>query len=232
MTTGAIAVPRGCGTRKKGGIYFETGLSPYGQPLEYFIVDPPVLLDGWDLSSVGVQLIERDGITHILDWVGSKHYPNVADYLEEVRRFGLSRRLSKTLDFSRITSQTRILLVHARAWIDNFQEYQTWDCPKEYPFHTPEVLPHEPEDHKRMCAGVWWQDIEQGVPQEGDRLVRRELPSFTYYGHCRPEGVTPQHRPAIFASFPCTRLVVVKGNHDEALEKASQANVDVSEVDE
>ncbi len=212
MTTGAIAIARGCGTRKQGGIYFETGLSPYGQPLEYFIADPPILVDNWNLSALGVQLIARQGITHIVDWVGSKHYPNVADYLEEVRRFGLSRRLAKTLDFSRLTKQTRILLVHARAWVENFTAYGEWTCPKDFSHHLPEVLRHEPEADKRMCAGVWWQDIEGGVPQEGDPLlIQREMPSFSYTGRRCPEGVKPQYRPAIFASFPCTRLVVVKG---------------------
>ena len=82
MTTGAIAVRRGCGTRKKGGIYFETGLGSYGKPLEHFIIDPPILVNDWSLSPLGVQLVERDGVTHIVDWVGSEHYPNVADYLE------------------------------------------------------------------------------------------------------------------------------------------------------
>ncbi|MBW4554196.1 MAG: hypothetical protein KME35_24300 [Aphanocapsa sp. GSE-SYN-MK-11-07L] len=234
MTPGAIAVTRGCGTRKQGGIYFETGLSPYGQTLEYFIADPPILVDNWNLSAVGVQLIERQGVTHIVDWVGSKHYPNVADYLEEVRRFGLSRRLAKTLDFSRLTKQTRILLVHARAWVENFTEYRAWTCPKDLAHHLPDVLRQEPEADKRMCAGVWWQDIEGGISQTGDPLqVKREMPSFSYSGRCRPEGVKPQYRPAIFASFPCSRLVVVKGQgFEESYQRASRAQVEITEVDQ
>jgi hypothetical protein len=232
MTSSAIAIRRGCGTRKKGGIYFETGLSPYGHPLEYFIIDPPIPVDGWNLSPLGVQLIERDGVTHIIDWVGSEHYPNVADFLEEVRRFGLSRRLSRNLDFSRITSQTRILLVHARAWVENFHEYKNWVCPKGYAHHTPAILPHEIEDNQRMCAGVWWQDLEQGTLQDETGIVHREMPSFTYTAHKRPEHITPQYRPAIFASFPCSRLVVVKGDHEQSLDAAQQASVEVTEVDQ
>lgn len=236
----AIPVVRGCGTRKKGGIYFETGLSPNGQPLEYFIIDPPILVEDWNLSPVGVQLIERNGVTHIIDWVGSEHYPNVADFLEEVRRFGLSRRLSSSLDFSRISERTRILLVHARAWVDNFQEYGSWTCPKEFPGHKPEVLRQEPEPDKRMCAGVWWEDIEGGEPPRATRLhgewdqqdVERRMPSFSYLARQRPEQVTPQYRPAIFASFPCSRLVVVKGDHETNLDTARKAGVNVAEVEE
>lgn len=52
---------------------------PVSQPL-HFLCDPPVLVDDWHLSPVGVQLIERNGITHIIDWVGSMYYPNVADF--------------------------------------------------------------------------------------------------------------------------------------------------------
>ena len=62
------------------------------------------------LSPIGVQLVERDGVWHILDWIGSEHYPNVADFLEEVRRFGLSRRLAKTVDFSKLTERSKILV--------------------------------------------------------------------------------------------------------------------------
>ncbi len=142
MSINAIPVARGCAPRKSGGVYFECGFSPSGQPVEHFLCDPPVLVDDWHLSPVGVQLIERNGVTHIVDWVGSMHYPNVADFIEEVRRFGLSRRLSSKLDFSRITPQTRILLVHQRAYVDNFEEYQTWSCPKHLPGHAVDVLPH------------------------------------------------------------------------------------------
>lgn len=63
MSINAIPVTRGCSPRKSGGVYFETGISDKGQPVEYFLCDPPVPVDDWHLSPVGVQLIERNGIT-------------------------------------------------------------------------------------------------------------------------------------------------------------------------
>src|SRR5579862_2920010 len=99
-TTKAIPVIRGCGQRVKGGLYIECGLSAGGQPLEYFLIDPPQLLDGRALgiTPVGTKLIEFGGATHVVDWVGSKSYKGVCDFVEEVRKFGLSRRIACNSD--------------------------------------------------------------------------------------------------------------------------------------
>lgn len=44
---------RGCGKRVPAGIYAETRLSPGGQPVETFIVDPPKRIDiqSWGLTA-------------------------------------------------------------------------------------------------------------------------------------------------------------------------------------
>jgi hypothetical protein len=227
---GAIAVPRGCGERVSGGIYAECGFSPLGAPLEDFLMDPPIQIPaGLNLSAIGVQLVERtepDGrsVWHIFDWVGECHYPNVADFLEELRRFGMSRRLPSTLDFSKITPESRHILVHARAWVENCAEYRKWICPQRIPHHAPG------EDFQGCCAGVWWRDIEQRS-FEG-KLILREMPSFSYWGYSRPEGIEPEYRPAFFASFPISRIAVVQGEGaEEAKEAASTANLPVVEVE-
>ena len=223
----AIPAERGCGERKSGGIYAEMGCGPDGLPLEHFIVDPPIVIDpaALGLSPIGVQLVERDGVWHILDWIGSEHYPNVADFLEEVRRFGLSRRIAKTVDFSKLTERSKILVVHARAHVENFRTYADhWlgvrynRCPKELSAHN---LPDAPDS----CAGVWWEDVEGGstfpfpgrggAGGEGKRFILRPMPAFNYVAASRPDGVTPRYLPAVLASFPITRLVVIRGEHDE-----------------
>lgn len=273
----AAPVVRGCGVRKAGGVYWETGTSPGGKPLEHFIVDPPVLVDrgALGIAPVGVKLMERDGVWHVMDWVGDVFYPNVMDFLEETRRFGVSRRLPKNLDFAKITDKSRLLLVHSKAWIENRDDYwvarpamgEQYPCPKLCADHKcgldlDHVFQQEQATEFPMCASLWREDVAHGVsipaamareamdqgdgwtwlttdrplwmvPLEG-RAVRREMPSFDYIGNCRPAGVAPVYKPAIFATFPVSRLVVIKAErdgHKDALDAATRAKVQVAAVD-
>jgi hypothetical protein len=90
---------RGCGYRQPGGAYFAIPLGPGGHPVEEFLIDPPILIDAERLgaASVGVTLIKRDGITHVLDIVGREHYPTVAEFVDEARRMGVSRRAPRSI---------------------------------------------------------------------------------------------------------------------------------------
>lgn len=197
MTSRALAVPRGCGTRKRGAVYGECGLSPWGRPLEHFIIDPPTRVDAaaLGLHPIGVTLLAdpRTGACHVFDWVGEEHYPGVADFLEEARRFGVSRRLPRTLDFGRLAADSRLVLLHRRAWIDNASQYfdardtQRWEagCPKRLAEHV------DAADPPPMCAGLWWEDLEPTNPAaDGQpRLVRRTMPSFSYVARRRRGGL-------------------------------------------
>ena len=229
MTT-LTAIIRGCGTRRKGGVYWEVnlGTGPRARPLEEFLLDPPQPVPPHlRISPRGVQPIEVGGVTHVIDWIGSENYPNVCDFLEEVRFAGLSRRIPESFDFGRLTSQSRILLVHARAWVGNSAAYQPFACPTGTEGHPVESA---------CCAGVWWRDVEGGVPLvdgSGDTpAVRRTMPGFAYTAARRPDGVTPVYRSAFFASFPATRLVVIAGSHERALIRARRAHLDVDVVKE
>ncbi len=250
MPVYAQAVRRGCGTRKKGGIYAEAGIAlpgETGMPLEHFIVDPPLPVDpsAIGLSPLGMKLIEKDGAWHLWDWVGEHFYPDVAGFLEEVRQFGLSRGpIPKNLDFERLTFQSKVILVHRKAWIENVIPYHAdrrmiaemnWDtCP------SPAQDLH-PFDWAEMCAGLWWQDFD---PQEtkheaiGDdtRLVTASMPSFTYVAAKAPKDHVPGYSPAIFASFPIGRLAVVNdpegGTHNDALDSAAEAGIPTDLVED
>lgn len=239
MLAEAIPVERACGSRKRGGIYAECGLSPIGSPLEDFLVDPPAPVDpaALGLSPIGITMLDdpASGATYLLDWVGEQHYPNPADLLEEVRRFGLSRRLSRTLPFARLDERSRILLIHRRAVVEDATAYAAdWrrTCPKGLPEHAD--LAQAPS----LCASVWWEDVQGGEPVAQEdagapdaRLVRRTLPSFRYLARCAPTGSAPRYRPAIFASFPLSRLVVIEDPegqlHTAALAAATQAQLPV-----
>jgi hypothetical protein len=224
----AIPIQRGCGTRQAGGLYAETALSAHGSPVEDFIIDTPELIDTrrLGLTPVGSKLIERHGTFHLFDIVGSQHYPNVADYIEEVRVAGLSRRISSSLDLSKLTPGSQIILLHARAYVTNFAEYAArWVYDEEpTPDHPAPRCPKHRIDHDRaeapaMCAGVWWQDVELGIPVAGTdpvkRSIRRQMPSFSYIAHSRPEGVEPQYQIAAFASFPIHRIVAIRGDRKQ-----------------
>lgn len=210
----AIPVERGCGTRVRSGIYFECGFAPPGQgrPIEDFIFCPPIdLPPGLSVPARGVSLMtDANGVTHIIDRIGLGHYPNVLDFIEEARRFGVSRRLPANLDFSRLTPESRLILVHDRGRILNFSDYGAPPpCPR-----TPRAEPRDEarRPHTGFCAGYWRLDIEGGAPLSDDpTAVRRSMPSFAYTGHPRPSGVTPDYQPAVIASFPCSRIVTVAG---------------------
>jgi hypothetical protein len=242
MALGALPVRRGCGTRVAGGVYSECGLSPEGRPLEDFLLDPPAPLPleaqrHLGITPIGVKLLPDPGdpqTHHVVDWVGSKHYPNVADFLEEVRRFGLSRRLPRTLDFARLSRASRHLVVHANAWIVNAADYfgaratDDWRCPRHRPDHL------DPPAPPPMCASLWWEDVVGGEGHEAPderlegrrhpRPIRRAMPSFAYVARRPPAGVEGRYLPAVFAAFPITRLCVVAdpegGTHLDAVARA------------
>lgn len=122
-----VPVERGCGTRAEGGIYAESGLGPNGLPLEFFIPDRivPINAEALGLAAIGVKLIQsaKTGVWHIFDIVGAESYPNPADWLEETRRYGASRRLSPTLPYHLLTSESRMFILHSRAYVANYPEY-------------------------------------------------------------------------------------------------------------
>jgi hypothetical protein len=220
----ARAVARGCGTRTKGGLYWTTGtcrvLSDTCRPLEEFLLDPPRLLpDKLKVPTKGITyLTDAHGVTHIVDRIGMKHYPNVADFVEEVRRFGLSRKMPPGLAVKDLDpKRSRLLLVHDRAYIDNWIDFLRQrngvTCPKAIDSHP--LL--------QMCIGLWWHDLDPATLDDDLRL----MPSFTYLGAHHPEGFEPQYRPAIFASFPCWRFERIGDpNKTDPDDKVNQRVVD------
>jgi hypothetical protein len=233
---------RACGLRIRGGVYAETGLSGDGLPIDYFIIDPPIPIETSQLglAAVGVKLIEIDvtnmenshigepaslacdTIYHIFDIVGQEFYPYPADYVEETRRMGASRRLPSNLDFSRLEPGSRLILIHARAVIENFPDYPQppdMECPKGIEAHALSPLPE-------MCAGLWWHDLPD-QPDESEacfrsgQVLRRVAGDTMYCCYPRPEGAFPSYHHGIFLSLPISNLAVIKGG--EATERNYQA---------
>ena len=240
---------RACGARVRGGVYAETHLSREGLPVYEFLIDPPLGINptAMGLSPIGVRLIEKGGITHVLDWVGSEYYPNVADMVEEIRRMGISRRLPSTLDFGKLTPGSMIFLAHARAIIENAGEYfaerggfikegphwfetdedtSGWWCPQGHPSHL------NPVDPPPMCASLWWENLSGGEDSEGDRGVKRTMPAFSYRGLRSPDGVKPRYAIGLFAGFPINNIAVINDpdgdSHEKALKRVVRTSLPVS----
>lgn len=260
---------RGCGFREQGCVYWEVPLGPGGAALEDYLLDPPVPVDvdGLGLTAVGVKLVELPDkhtgapVVHLLDWVGEQHYACPADFLEEAGRYGLSRKIPRTLPFERLTPGSRLILVHRRGWIDNAADYvlrtdtgPVRPCPRHNVPHPETVASFDKSRNGRgelvrvpagMCARLHWDDLPGGTPAPlfrpgapdtpHPRVVQRTMPAFVYRGRVPPDGVQPQYRPAAIASFPLARLVVVKddqGAHTETMERLRGAGHDVVAVEE
>jgi hypothetical protein len=194
---------RGCGYRQPGGAYFAVPLGPGGRPVEEFLIDPPIVIDParLGLAAVGVTLIERDGITHVLDIVGREHYPTVASFIDEARRMGVSRRAPRTIEFERITVASRLLLAHAHADIANAVEFP---CDRRCPCDVAEHLTARFAD---MCARLWWEE-----PLEA---ARHRLALFASFPIPQIEVVRDE----------------AGGSHVSTTELASRAGLAVVEVD-
>lgn len=229
-------VVRGCGTRTSGGIYLECGVGPGGRPLEHFLCDPPVPLGVG--SKLGVELIERDGVTHVLDWVGEAHYPFAADFLEEGGRFGFSRRVSRTLDFARLTASSRLLVVHARGRVVNPRELRPF-MPEAYVTdprgascehhcgllgRTGNAGHYRPDAYAHPCTRDLWALPPADRVLDGDppRLMRT-CASFSYEVYpASPDAPAPETATALIALLPITNVGVVRagdGSHRGTLER-------------
>jgi hypothetical protein len=237
-----VAVARGCGRREAGGLYLEAKLGPGGRPVESFLMDPvKPLPEGFKVHAIGVSFVEHPvtKVVNVVDWVGAEHYPNVADFVEEVRRFGLSRKISRNAPIERLTSDSKILLVHGRAFVANHAEYEPLGWCRTHR-HQPKEIMLPPNSH---CCSVWWEDVTGGLQVQPDpdfavdpRMVNRGMPSFSYRALSRPTDVSPAYQPAVFAAFPISQLTVVIDpvgrTHEQTLRAAEKAGMWIKVVQE
>lgn len=210
MVGTTAGVERGCGYREKGGAYLECGLDEDGAPVEAFLIDPPTEFHT-DVQ-IGQQLVSRDGVTHVLDWIGSSHYGFPCDFIEEVRRYGMSRRISRNLDVERLTSRSRVLCIHARARFVGVNETPpTPNRPKQRcGLFFQEGNNFHLQDERSPCTRKWYWDAE---PNDGEK--ERKVASFSYgpvWGATMPAPVS-----GIFASFPISNITVI--NADDGSDK-------------
>jgi len=178
------------------------------------------------LTDKGVRLIDIGGIWHVFDIVGEKYYPYVADFVEEGRRMGISRRLPQNLDFEKLDPvQSRLVLLHRKALITNVQEAGFLEryhvCPKALPEHEEGLL-------DGMCAAFWWQDFDaRALDEDGIRTMKN---GDQYIGRLRPQGRAKVERElAVFMSLPITNLAIIRGRNAEENARVEEVYEKVAE---
>lgn len=223
---------RECGTgRVEDGLYLECGLATDGMPVEAFLIDPPLIPPDTlraQMTPIGMTLWQDGmGTWHVIDWVGKGHYPYPADFIEEARLMGFSRRAPKSLDFSKLTPASRMIFVHERGRVANYADYaeaaaEGWECPcgKGHP------------------AGVSCAELHWRVPPSTVEAGRgRVLKSGTYpLRPLAPSAPEPVYTLALIASVPLTSISLIGragGGYDKAAyDKAIKGGLPVDVVPE
>lgn len=195
---------RGCGYRVAGGTYLEVASGGRGHPLECFMFDPPWLLDveAFGVSPKGQTVVAKEGMpTLVFDWVGKgkspsgKGYWNAADILEEVRRYGASRRTTPQLA-GQLTNGAWLVLLHPRGFFGGAGAYF-------------QVEPKIPSDYLAApgsSTGQFGLDVAMGTRrgQPWEAWHRLVCPQLIAEAHCgRPP--TSNHHGAEVAF--CTRML-------------------------
>lgn len=227
---------RGCGERKPG-CYLEVGLSPWGTPLNTFLLDPPQKVSQEMIKALPnkTQVMEYHGEHHVMRWVGEESYPFVADVIEEGRRMGFSFRIPANLDTSKLVIGTsRIIVAHPKAYNTLWErQYAPEFCKKEVEGHALRL------DRSRSNEGlIEVEDVLTQSPVAGPCLFKtyelipkeeaegswcdefgyerywRRIGSTTYL--FTPSGEDTQGLvPGFFARLPLTNLAFVDGNMGE-----------------
>jgi len=120
---------RACGdSRVNNALYLCVDLSPYGKPIEYFLLDPtkpcdlkpfrtPIIVEGKEHNDIAI-------------YIGKEFYPFIPDFVEESRIMGISRRIPKNFPFERLTPyKSRMFFVHERV-IPMFDYHIERACPR------------------------------------------------------------------------------------------------------
>lgn len=147
---------RGCSLKVDGGLYCCVGLGEGGSPIENFVIDEArpwegghfqggILVERKDAS--GEPIIDFAGrrVKDLVMWIGEENYLAAADYIEEVRRMGLSKRLPSNFPVDQLNpGMSRIILIHPNA-IPQFDYSAT------YPFDNPAKGGNEERAYSPLC---------------------------------------------------------------------------------
>jgi hypothetical protein len=214
MTETTLQCIRGCGERKENALYLSCGTSPYGIPIKERIIDPAISWEhGWQR---GYTLFEIDdtGVKHVLIFVGKEYYPSPWSFVEEAKRFGISRRIDNKFPVDQLTpGQSKMFFAHAYT-IPLFEYY----------------LPEHPKDCKCQDADLGWHyDVDKhctfGLKNlavnvhsqkdisllDADNFIEIRMPGFSFFTSPimdAPPLDEQEYKLGIFLYVPITHLEV------------------------
>lgn len=123
---------RNCGSKRiENGLYICVESSPFGMPVEYFLLDPvrPVDIEPFRTPII-LERKDGSGINDIMVYIGKQFYPFIPDYIEEAKVLGISRRIPRDFPIERLTPyKSRMFFVHERA-IPAFKYQVQQECPR------------------------------------------------------------------------------------------------------
>lgn len=206
-------ITRGCGKRQPGGLYCCTGLSPFGRPFDEFLIDSPIPYEGEKFRAP--VLMEKDGKTHVLLWVGAEFYEFVSDFIQEAKAFGISKRIPNNFPIEKLSRGSMMFLVHPKAVIKNYSQLPATEyCPKDNKLHY---------DNEAYCLGQTYNFV---VPNSGDN--QRVVGDTSYTVKYQDAQEEPEYLPGIFGAFPITHFDHVMDDgkvNPELAEKQSRIDI-------
>ena len=215
---------RGCGKRVKGGLYACCGTSPYGEPIEHFLIDPPLPYNGDPFRAPLVQ--ERNGVKDVKDlifWVGQEFYPFCPDFIEETRYLGVSKRVPVNFDWSGVTPfQSRMFFIHPKALVDETKE-SVDRCPKDIPAH---------EKGEEFCLRSLYFFVDAELQ---DEKYFRKIGSTTYNVPRMVSNYRPKYSAGTFLWLPFAHFEYVMPENkmaDDRVKKALAEGAPIHLVDE
>jgi hypothetical protein len=231
LTNQLLAVPpRLCGYRIAGDAYIRTRQSPWGKPIEYFLICPPEPVDKIEigLADQGIRVLPDavdSSINHVWDWVGATSY-TVPEFIEEAANpvhNGTSRHVpapqismlaNLTYGKSRHIFVADAMLVNPEEVYQHRMDPQLQPCPRKHEDHNDNTA-------LDTCLGLLWEINKEGKAGDERRYVAqipcKGPPVWTF-----PAGAWPKDFPAIqfvaaaFMWFPIERIDVVFDNTPEA----------------
>lgn len=210
---------RGCGDRDEEKPYLCCGTSPYGLPIEKFIIDPVRPWPGDFQRGVKILLRDETGVNDVMVFVSQEDYPSTWDFFEETRRFGASRKVSDSFPFDQLTpGESRMVFVHARAIPDFIYtvdrdapldgcKHDTWRWKEAIPGWHPCAEADIPCTFALRDLSFFTSNVKAGYEDE----FMIEMPSFTYNGrypiHANTNGKNPiRWAIGLFLALPITHI--------------------------